>query len=451
MKNPVQVTVLIFALTSLSSAVEVQSRSFTFDGVERFYSLAIPAAAESTPSLVLNFHGALTNKETMLSRTGIHDLADEFGIVVATPDAENDWFGGPQDSPEFIDALLNDIRSETEFSDDGVGAMGMSQGGIFSLVLAATRPNVIKAAANVSGGYIEVPLGSRPFPIIDIQGTIDVVARYSGGPGVTGFTPLPAIEAIEIAATHNQCDLTPVETAFPDIEPTDDSTVTLLSYPNCASYLGTDGISRTADVLHYRVDRGNHTWPGDTETDFFDWEINLDIDATRVILEHFAGHTLAVPESSILDFNSDTNVDVLDADLLVGEIAVGTNGGIFDLSRDGIVDEVDLNQWLSDGATHNGFAEGYLPGDSNLNGKVDAIDLNSLALNWRQSVAKWSEGDFKPDGVVNAADLNKLALNWQRAIQPAAAINSPVPEPATLFLTILGLILVCEIYRASMP
>lgn len=97
MKNTVPFAGLIFAFTSLASAVEVQTKSFTFDGVERFYNLAIPTAAESTPSLVLNFHGALSNKEIMLARTGIHDLADEFGIVVATPDAENDWFGGPQD------------------------------------------------------------------------------------------------------------------------------------------------------------------------------------------------------------------------------------------------------------------------------------------------------------------------------------------------------------------
>ena len=48
-------------------------------------------------------------------------------------------------------------------------------------------------------------------------------------------------------------------------------------------------------MLHYRVDGGNHTWPGDTN-DVLGLETNLDFDATRVILEQFAGHTLAVPE-----------------------------------------------------------------------------------------------------------------------------------------------------------
>ena len=448
MRTVLQAAVLIISFAPFVTAVEVQTRSFAFNGVERSYKLGIPEASESTPSLVLLFHGATSNKDIVLRRTGIHDLADEFGIVVATPDAANDWFGGPNDSPEFMDALLDDIRTQTQFSDDGVGALGMSQGGIFSLVLAAERPNVIKAAANVSGGYVEVPLGSRPVPIIDIQGTIDVVAPYPGGPSPFGdLFFLPAIESVETFATHNQCDLTPVETDLPDIEPSDGSTVTLLSYPNCASYLGTDGVSRTTDVLHYRVDGGNHTWPGDTQTTFFGWEINLDMDATRVILEQFAGHTLATPEPSMLDFNDDSNVDVRDIDSLVGEIVAGTNDAVFDLSGEGTVDDADLTQWLSEAATHNGFSEAYLHGDSNLDGSVDATDLNNLALNWRMEAARWSAGDFKPDGVVDSGDLNELALNWRGSILPAATDNSPVPEPSAFMLTFVGLALICRLGR----
>ena len=53
------------------------------------------------------------------------------------------------------------------------------------------------------------------------------------------------------------------------------------------------------------------------------------------------------------------------------------------------------------------------PGDANLDFRVDAGDLNALALNWQSVTNEWSDADFNHDGLVNAADLNLLALNWQ--------------------------------------
>jgi hypothetical protein len=152
-----------------------------------------------------------------------------------------------------------------------------------------------------------------------------------------------------------------------------------------------------------------------------------------------------------VDFSGDGNVDVLDVDSLVGEIVSGTNGGIFDLTGEGTVDESDLAEWLSAAATHNGFSEAYLHGDSNLDGSVDATDLNNLALNWRkdEDVALWSAGDFKPNGVVDSGDLNELALNWRQAIRTASTANSPVPEPSASFLMVVGLTLACRRYRSS--
>ena len=148
-----------------------------------------------------------------------------------------------------------------------------------------------------------------------------------------------------------------------------------------------------------------------------------------------------VPEPSTLDFNNDSHVELLDVDAIVGEIVAGTNGQLFDLTGEDIVDKSDLAAWLSAAATHNGFSEAYLPGDSNLNGAVDAADLNALALNWRkyEDVARWSAGDFEPSGIVDAADLNKLALHWQQSIAMASTASAPVPEPSALLLTLVGL------------
>ena len=92
------------------------------------------------------------------------------------------------------------------------------------------------------------------------------------------------------------------------------------------------------------------------------------------------------------DFSGDGNVGVEDIDVLVAKIVAGTDGELFDLTGSGVADDMDVNQWLSEAATHNGFSQAYLPGDSNLDGSVDATDLNNLALNWRkdEDVAAWS-------------------------------------------------------------
>lgn len=126
-----------------------------------------------------------------------------------------------------------------------------------------------------------------------------------------------------------------------------------------------------------------------------------------------------------------------------------THGGLFDLTGEGIVDDADLTQWLSDAAAHNGFGQEYLAGDSDLDGSIDAIDLNNLALKWRQNVALWSGGDFTADGMVNAAHLNSLALEWRQAIPMASSANAPVPEPSAMLLSVLGLVLVWRRPRRS--
>ena len=125
----------------------------------------------------------------------------------------------------------------------------------------------------------------------------------------------------------------------------------------------------------------------------------------------------------------------------MSEIAGGGDNLLFDLSGDGVVNSADLTKWLTSAVDVNRFADPYLMGDANLDGTVNALDLNALALNWQQDVARWSAGDFNADGMVNAADLNALALNWRRSI-PVAASDVAVPEPLGFLLAALCLILV---------
>ena len=53
-------------------------------------------------------------------------------------------------------------------------------------------------------------------------------------------------------------------------------------------------------------------------------------------------------------------------------------------------------------------------GDANLDGSVNALDMNVIGQNWLDSVDSWNGGDLNGDGVVDTADLNLLGKYWQQ-------------------------------------
>ncbi len=130
------------------------------------------------------------------------------------------------------------------------------------------------------------------------------------------------------------------------------------------------------------------------------------------------------------DFNGDGMLDTLDIDALMQEVAAGTNNSDFDLTSDGLVNDDDRDQWLTDAGPPNGFSGPILVGDSNLDGQVNATDLNALAISWQQDVHNWTDGNYT-GSAVNAADLNAMAVNWQESVPVAAAA---VPEPSVKLL-----------------
>ena len=99
-----------------------------------------------------------------------------------------------------------------------------------------------------------------------------------------------------------------------------------------------------------------------------------------------------------------------------------------------------------------------LPGDANLDGTVNVLDLAILAANYRKQVTGgWLQGDFNNDGVVDVEDLALLAANYRHSLASdvvpaydgldAAAIEllslagvTVVPESGTLVMLAAALI-----------
>lgn len=123
------------------------------------------------------------------------------------------------------------------------------------------------------------------------------------------------------------------------------------------------------------------------------------------------------------DFNDDGSYDCLDIDLLVAEIAAGTNGHGFDVTGDGLVDLADRDAWLAEAGELNlGPGKAYLLGDANLDGFVDVLDFNVWTANKFTSVAEWCAGDFNVDGIVDGLDFMIWNTNKFQSMDGASEI-----------------------------
>ncbi|WP_428389945.1 hypothetical protein [Mucisphaera sp.] len=131
---------------------------------------------------------------------------------------------------------------------------------------------------------------------------------------------------------------------------------------------------------------------------------------------------LVVVPGLLGDFNNDALIDDTDIDLLGLAIREASTDPVYELDGSLGLDAGDIAVMLE--------LAGTLPGDANLDGTVDLIDLSLLASNF-QSLGGWALGDANLDGTVNLVDLSLLATNFGQSFS--------VPEPTAALLVLLGL------------
>ncbi len=138
------------------------------------------------------------------------------------------------------------------------------------------------------------------------------------------------------------------------------------------------------------------------------------------------------------DFNGDGNLNDVDVDALVAEIAGGGVDPGFDLTGDGQVNGADLTEWLAlAGGVNLPSQNSYVYGDANLDGVVDTSDFNLWNSNKFSQQPAWSRGDFNADGVIDASDFNTWNANKFTVADSSGA--NVVPEPSALLLVCLAL------------
>ena len=161
------------------------------------------------------------------------------------------------------------------------------------------------------------------------------------------------------------------------------------------------------------------------------------------------------PPPLLCDFDGDSFCNVSDVNLMYSENFHNLVNGVatteatekFDLVDDDVIDNVDLDQWLVQAATENGYDSPHLRGDVDdlanpESRKIDLSDYTTLAVNFSPvgTGLNWDQGNFDGDGDIDLRDYNVLASSFNPS--GYGAVTTSVPEPSSVVLCIFGLMLV---------
>ena len=95
----------------------------------------------------------------------------------------------------------------------------------------------------------------------------------------------------------------------------------------------------------------------------------------------------------------------------------------------------------------NGAVGVAMPGDANLDGRVNINDLSIVLVHYNQTGMPWAQGEFTGSGTVDINDLSIVLAHYNQTLGSSVAAAAAVPEPSTLLLVLVGLLLLCVPFR----
>ena len=172
MKLSLTFILLLISFSSAFAKDDITKELITSNGKARAYYLYVPSTikAPATAPLIIMLHGSNRTGVTLVEKW--KDYAKKEGIVLAGPDATvlAGW-GSPQDGPDFLRDLAEELKSKYPINPRRVYLFGHSAGASFALQMSLMESQYFAATAIHAGALTEeeskdlIPLAKRKIPI----------------------------------------------------------------------------------------------------------------------------------------------------------------------------------------------------------------------------------------------------------------------------------------------
>ena len=209
MKLHISLTSLLLLLCASSAFAkdDITKELITSNGKTRAYYLYIPSTLKTPPlaPLIVMLHGSNRTGNSLVEKW--KDYAKKEGIIIAGPDATNlGGWGSPQDGPDFLHDLVEELKTKYPINPRRVYLFGHSAGAIFALHMSLMESQYFAAAAIHAGALASddlemIDLAKRKIPISIQVGDSDnffpvkIVRATGDALKQKGFT----VDLIEIA------------------------------------------------------------------------------------------------------------------------------------------------------------------------------------------------------------------------------------------------------------
>ena len=176
-------------LASLNLPAGTTRYTIAGTNVLRSFLLHIPANLPSRPApLIVALHPKGLSPADHELMTGLSALADQYGFIVAYPEALGEtpeWATGTNDTGraeiQFIQSMLEQISHKTAVLRKAIFVSGMGSGAVMGARLACMLPTTFAAVGLIGGNYPQwSDCVQRPISAIILHGDKDPVYSYNG-------------------------------------------------------------------------------------------------------------------------------------------------------------------------------------------------------------------------------------------------------------------------------
>ena len=173
MKLHILLTLIVLLLSCSPSLAkdDITKELITSNGKQRAYYLYVPSTIKTeTPApLIIMLHGSNRTGVTLVEKW--KDYAKKEGFIIAGPDATDlrGW-GSPQDGPDYLHGLVEELKSKYPVNPRRVYLFGHSAGATFALEMSLMESQYFAATAIHAGALSNddmelMDLAKRKIPI----------------------------------------------------------------------------------------------------------------------------------------------------------------------------------------------------------------------------------------------------------------------------------------------